>query len=263
MIRRGLVALLVLLGMTPPARAAPTDPRQTAHVLADGVRVAAAPGASELCDELSNGQRTCLIIDVFDPLPLHGRLPAGAGRTVLILLATPARSVTATLADHSSQPLGAPMTARRANPSGRRWRLRLPARLPGGLDRLSFGAIYDQSNVNFEAGLRVVRRAVDPHSPFRFTLSGRQLLVDLRPDSDEHRRDTRLAGVQGRRVVAVCATTLHGPTGTATVRRTRWPRRARALRVRLPQDVSAAVRFCLLEEPGGADIAVGRFAPGR
>lgn len=257
--RRPLLAAIALsLLAAPSARAASTDPRETAHVLADGVRVTATPGTSTLCRDLGKGKGVCRAADAIYPLTVHGRAPARAGRTVLILLAAPAQNLRASLGDVRSRPLAANLHRSRVNP--RRWRVRLPASLPGGLDRLSFTADYGASNeVNFEAGLRVVRRAVDPHAPFRFTLSGRDLLVDLKPGSVQHRPHRRLAGVQGRRVVAACGTSLREHHGTTTVRRTRWPRHARSLHVRLPHDVSAAARFCVLEEPDGADIAAVRF----
>jgi len=253
-----LAALVVSLVAASSARAATTDPRETAHVLADGVRVTATPGTSTLCLGPPGTKVACRVTDFIYPLTLHGRAPAGAGRTVLVLLAAPARYLRASLGDVRSRPVAASLRVHRVNP--RRWRVRLPARLPAGLDRLSIFADYDASNeVNFEAGLRVVRRAEDPHTPFRFTLTGRVLLVDLKPGSDQSPPDRRLAGVQGRRVVTACGTSLRERHGTTTVRRTPWPRHARSLHVRLPRDVSAAARFCVLEEPDGTDIAAVRF----
>jgi len=80
-----------------------------------------------------------------DPLPVRGDLPLRGGARLGIALGTRATRVTVTLA-------GRKLRARRLEPSGRRWRLRLPRALPPGRTRMTITARRGSSGADVWVG---------------------------------------------------------------------------------------------------------------
>ena len=99
--------------------------------------------------------------------------------------------------------------------------------------------------------------AVDPRPGVGFTLEGATLTASLTatPESEAARRD-----LLGKRVTAVCARGFRGGP-QAVVTELTWPPSARAVSFRFARDLSRRALWCLLEAPGGGDIAFARFPP--
>jgi hypothetical protein len=98
-----------------------------------------------------------------------------------------------------------------------------------------------------------VHRGVDRDRGVRFKLDGKMLTV--RPLTKASRR-----AVYGRRIDAICSTAFR-PAHGRKVRAVRdWPEGRRRLSFAFKRDVSARVKWCLIED-GGEDVAGVDFAP--
>ena len=93
-----------------------------------------------------------------------------------------------------------------------------------------------------------VRRGTDRDAGVRFTLDGSVLRVRLLATAPRRVRRQ----VQGKRVRATCLR--YVPVVEVNSLRT-WPAGQRRLRYRFRRDISRKVAWCLLERPGGDDIA--------
>ena len=98
------------------------------------------------------------------------------------------------------------------------------------------------------------RVATDHRSGVEFRLDGRLLTATIVPQPQHDPPDAR-AAIMGRRVTAACGTRLPEQKGRSAFQNKRWPLAHLALKFRLPRDVSADVRWCVLEDAHGADIA--------
>lgn len=96
----------------------------------------------------------------------------------------------------------------------------------------------------------------------RFELSGSVLTVALAPQPGRTPPDVRRQ-LWGKRIRAVCAPTFNPREAPrSAVRAVRlWPRGALEVRYRFPRDVSSNVKWCLLEDVNGGDVAGVDFAP--
>jgi hypothetical protein len=101
---------------------------------------------------------------------------------------------------------------------------------------------------------------VDRTHGVRFELDGRVLKVRLLPRPDG-RPPAVSRRVWGKRIDAVCSPVFHPRSRSMFVRQIRrWPRGELELRYRFGRDISARVKWCVLED-GAEDVAVVSFVP--
>lgn len=86
------------------------------------------------------------------PPPVAGRLPVAPGGRLTVTLGARATRLTARL-ERAGRRVGPPLRARRRDPAGRRWALRLPRELRAA-DRIGFRASRGGPTNRFVAGLR-------------------------------------------------------------------------------------------------------------
>jgi uncharacterized protein DUF6636 len=103
--------------------------------------------------------------------------------------------------------------------------------------------------------LAATRSSTDKRHGVDFVLRGHLLTATVKPQPIADAPDVR-QDLQGRRVTAVCGTNLSEGKGVTTYRARRWPKNRLALKYWLPRDVSARVRWCVLETGRtGGDVA--------
>jgi hypothetical protein len=103
------------------------------------------------------------------------------------------------------------------------------------------------------------RAATDRRTGVGFQLDGHLLTATILPREPQFVQKTP-ARLQGRRVTAVCGTRLAAGRGRTTHRTRRWSRARSQLKFWLPRDVSAHVRWCVLETgKTGGDVASAYF----
>jgi hypothetical protein len=100
------------------------------------------------------------------------------------------------------------------------------------------------------------KTAYDRHAGMRLTLDGRVLTAELVRRVGMPPTSKRLFG---RRIVGLCTATIARPRADSVQAIRVWPRGRKRLRFRFRRDISERVVWCLLEEPGGGDIAVGYY----
>jgi hypothetical protein len=113
------------------------------------------------------------------------------------------------------------------------------------------------------AGARTLT-ATDHLAGMRFVLSGRTLTLRIvsQPKGPPAAARKKLVGHRVRADCAPAARNGRADPAKAVHTIFRWPRTARSRRVRFPRDVSARARFCFVETPSGADIALVDFRLG-
>jgi hypothetical protein len=103
------------------------------------------------------------------------------------------------------------------------------------------------------AGVADVHRGVDPERGMRFKLDGRVLTTTALTKAARR-------AVFGRRIDAICSTAFYPGRGRKVRAVRDWPEGRRRLAFTFKRDVSADVKWCLLED-GGEDVAGVDFAP--
>lgn len=112
-----------------------------------------------------------------------------------------------------------------------------------------------------ELGHAAIRVERDQKAGIEFHLEGHLLTATIVPQDLEIVPGTAQE-LQGHLVRASCGTRLAQGKGRVTHRTRRWPPGKAALKYWFGRDLSAGVRWCILEEggrEGGADIAVVYF----
>jgi hypothetical protein len=102
------------------------------------------------------------------------------------------------------------------------------------------------------------RTATDRLHGVRFRLSGDLLTARLLPQRNQGQRDTR-ARLWGKRIRAVCATSFSPRQGRPLHETRRWPKGRLRLSFRFARAIAGEVKWCLLENSGGPDIAAADF----
>jgi hypothetical protein len=99
------------------------------------------------------------------------------------------------------------------------------------------------------------RVASDDRARVEFRLDGHLLTATILPNDAHFVTDTA-EELQGRLVTAACGTRLAEERGRSTNRTRRWPRDRTQLKYWLRRDLSAHVRWCVLETgKTGGDVA--------
>ena len=109
------------------------------------------------------------------------------------------------------------------------------------------------------SSLAATRVATDSFGGVEFRLDGHLLTATIKPQPI---RDPSDFGddLMGRKVTAACGTRLAARRGVSTHRTRRWPADRLFLKFWLPRDVSARVRWCVLETgASGGDVAAVVF----
>lgn len=130
-----------------------------ASVSAGGTQVHASAGSSGGSVDAGNGITQVFHVDAPVPFVLHGRVTVRPGGTLGIHTAADAASIVPFLSDRHEHALGARLHAKRIDASGRRWQVRLPARIGQSADRVAFLVRFrtQHAYTSFEVGIRVKR----------------------------------------------------------------------------------------------------------
>jgi hypothetical protein len=92
----------------------------------------------------------------------------------------------------------------------------------------------------------------------RLTLDGRALTAEIVRTPQFQRNPTTEEQLYGKRIDAVCSSSFFRPRSHSVVRTRLWPVGARRLSFRFRRDISARVKWCLIEHDA-SDIAVVSF----
>ena len=104
-----------------------------------------------------------------------------------------------------------------------------------------------------------VRSELDRSAGLRLTLNGATLTAEIVRTPRFTRSPTTEEHLYGKRVLGACSTSFRPVRRSAVFTRRLWPAGARELTFGFRRDLSRRVRWCLLEDAGGGDIAFVSF----